>query len=266
MQLLAKITISVLLLAGTCHAQAIFRAQNFSPPVWVQAVGVNCASSTTCTKTITPHKGNVLVGIGWCGFSSSCTNTFSDNGGGSWTSMFTQAISTDGDNTAEACSVAATSSSMTITLTTGSATSQRFIVSEVANASCTFDVTSSPTGGHNQFNGTCASPSTCSSGNLTTTTDFDLLIGTYVDADHPKANVTAGSGWTNESCIVSDDALGTTFAFQTSGCGTTESSGNSVRMDMAIKVVPHGTYVMNPAIGSGGQTVEYGVTIAAYAP
>jgi hypothetical protein len=150
-----------------------------------QSFGIGGVSSVAMTSSVT--SGNILVAALYAGIPSA-TVTFTHTKGGAGSMLASATLATDGDTVAVACGTITSSGSDTVSfLVNGTSAGIIGVLYEVANGTCTQDVTavSSNTG----------AATSCTSGPMTTSTSNDLLIGACgLDATNTTA-VAAGSGW-----------------------------------------------------------------------
>jgi hypothetical protein len=133
--------------------------------------------------------GNVLVAAIYAG-SPGDTLSFTDTLGNTATMIASGGLATDGDGIGIACAPIVNGGADTMTFTiNGSAASDNAmaVIYEVANATCTQDVTAVS---HN-----AGASTSCSSGPMTTTTANDFLVGVCGLDGTNTATITAGSGW-----------------------------------------------------------------------
>lgn len=172
-------------------------------------------SASTKTKTVTKSviAGNLLI-VGFAGGDGTNTPTISD-GVNSWT-LCTGSPTKDATNGASATlwwAIAATSASITVTITFAAGTFNGTTLIEFSNVSAT--PADSGAGAANIAGST--STDAMKTGSFTTTGDGDLVV-TLINDDgntHTTTQYNAGTGWTKVA-LASQDPAGasdTTYAF-----------------------------------------------------
>lgn len=158
-------------------------------PSVVQGQSTGSAGSAgTLTLTNTVTAGNILVAVLYGGSNATSTLTFTDSFSDTGSMIASSGLATDDDTIAIACSpIAATGADTLVFQVNGTNSPVLAIVYEVANATCTQDVTAVHTN-------TLAATS-CNSGPMTTTTANDFLVGVCGLDGTQTAAIAAGSGW-----------------------------------------------------------------------
>jgi hypothetical protein len=189
-----RIVASFLILA----AGVLANAQNTPSFVQGNTTG-DTSNSTTLSFSSNVTAGNALYAAVFDGSGSGHTLTFIDSQGNSWTTIASASLATDGDTIAVGCAIAASSGADTVTFAVnGSTTALVGSVYEVANATCTSDVT--------PISLDTLAQTACNSGSLTTATANDLLFG-FCGIAHNQPSLSAGSGWSDGSSSGSESLV-----------------------------------------------------------
>lgn len=217
-------------------------AQNTPSLVQSNLTGSSGASSTlSFSSNVTA--GHALYAMMYDGYAPGDTLTFTDSLGNSWTTVKSASLATDGDTIAIGCAIAGTSGADTLTFkVNGAATTVWGSVYEVANSTCTTDVT--------PVSSDLTSQTACSSGALTTATANDFLVG-FCGTQHLESTLTAGSGWIDGTSSA-ELALGEIEIAGSAGSYTATSStypnnGEEATIEAAFKATTSGG-------GGGGVT------------
>lgn len=182
------------------------------------------AQSTTLAATgITA--GNILVSVQYWGGGAAGLLDFTDTLGNTSTRLATTALTTDGDTEAIVCAPITTGGTDLISFRESSTVvSQRAVVYEVHNATCTQDVTAVK-------DNTLAATS-CNSSAMTTTTANDFLVVACGGDGTSTSSIPAGSGWSGgtntgnggtQFIMMSEYQIGTVAGSYTGTSGTIPS-------------------------------------------
>jgi hypothetical protein len=157
-------------------------------PSIVQSQSTGSSGVSTLSLSTAVTAGNILVATIYGGNAGS-TLSFTDSFGNTPTVLASAGLATDDDTIAVACAPIATGGTDTLSFTiNGSGAAVQAAVYEVANATCTQDVTAVHTN--------TLSATSCSSGSMTTSTANDFLVGACGLDGTSTSTVAAGSGWT----------------------------------------------------------------------
>jgi hypothetical protein len=188
-----------------------------------QSTGSSAAvSGIVLTNPVTP--GNVLVVVMNWG-PASATLTFTDTFANTPTTLASATLATDDDVETIACApITASGGIDTVSFQVNGSSGNVFaVVYEVANATCTQDVTA--------VHANTTSATACNSGSMTTSTANDFLIGVCGLDGTQTAAITAGSGWsgglnagtTGHAVVMSEYRTGTSPGSFTATSGTITS-------------------------------------------
>lgn len=196
-----------------------------SAPSVVQSISTGSSAAISGIVLTNPVTiGNILVVVMNWG-PASATLTFTDTFFNAPTTLASATLATDDDVETIACApITATGGADTVSFQVNGVSANVFaIVYEVANATCTQDVTAVHTN--------TTSATACSSGAMTTTTANDFLIAACSLDGTQTAAIAAGSGWsgalnagnTGHPLLMGEYRVGTTPGSFTATSGTITS-------------------------------------------
>jgi hypothetical protein len=226
-------------------------AQNTPSVVQSKTTGATSTSTIAFTSAVTA--GNALYIAIFDGNSKGDTDTFTDSLGNSYTTVSTVNLNTDGDTMALGCAVASSSGSDTITIkVNGTANTAWATIYEVANSTCTTDVTPATSN--------TTAKTSCNSTAITTVTAKDFLFG-FCGLTKEPTTLTAGSGWSNSLLVgasggnggIGEIQIGTTAGSYTATSATFSPSSEQASIIAAFKAT-----ASSPAAGFSPTALSFG--------
>jgi RHS repeat-associated protein len=255
----------------TVGCAAFRRASNSPAPIQSQVTPAQTKkSSLTYSANVTA--GNALYAVMDYTGGSEATLTFSDSQGNSWATVKSGSLTTAGDTVAVGCATVGTSGADTVSfLVNGSHTNVYGVIYEVSNSTCIQDVSA-------VFSDTTAQ-TVCNSGQLTTGTSKDLLVG-MCGLQKAQSSLTAGTGWSNAQTFSSSSGIlglselqvAATPGIYTATSGTYSTAGEQGAIEIAFRPVgsevgsglPTPTLALSnsPSSSSYGQSVTFTATVS----
>lgn len=239
-----------------CIAAFAMRAGGQTPTFVQSATTGTSSTSSTLAFPSNVTAGDALYAVIYDGSSSTDTLTFTDSQANSWTTTKSASLTTDGDTIAVGCAIAGASGSDRVTFKVNGSTAANFgSVFEVANATCTPDVT--------PISSDTSAQTACNSGSLTTVTANDLLVG-FCGLQNQQTSLSPGSGWSSGSTsgtggeiyALGEIRVATTTGAYSATSSTYGQSSEQGTIEVAFKASTTGGGGTQTAVTTGGGTTN----------